>query len=69
MNKKKGGKKMNNLALLENGLVNIYQNDKQEKLVDARELHEFLEVGKDFTTWIKDRISKYNFIEGGLTMQ
>lgn len=55
---------MNNLSLLENGLVNVYQNDKQEKLVDGRELHEFLEVGKDFTTWIKDRITKYNFVEG-----
>lgn len=55
---------MNGLALLENGLVNIYQNPKQEKLVDGRELHEFLGVGKDFTTWIKDRIEKYNFING-----
>ncbi|WP_352404478.1 antA/AntB antirepressor family protein [Sporanaerobacter acetigenes] len=55
---------MNGLALLETGLVNIYQNDKQERLVDGRELHEFLGVGKDFTTWIKDRIEKYNFING-----
>ena len=32
--------------------------------VNARELHSFLEVGKDFTTWIKDRIAQYGFIEG-----
>ena len=32
-------------------------------LVSARELHEFLEVGRDFTTWIKGRISKYDFDE------
>lgn len=31
--------------------------------VDARELHQFLGVGKDFTNWIKDRISKYGFAE------
>lgn len=55
---------MNGLTLLETGLVNIYQNEKQEKLIDGRELHEFLGVGKDFTTWIKDRIEKYNFING-----
>lgn len=30
---------------------------------DARTLHAFLEVGKDFTTWIKDRIEKYGFLE------
>ena len=32
-------------------------------LVSARELHEFLEVGRDFTTWIKGRIEKYDFAE------
>ena len=31
--------------------------------VSARELHSFLEVGKDFSTWIKNRIEQYNFIE------
>ena len=31
--------------------------------VSARELHTFLEVGRDFSTWIKDRISKYEFVE------
>ncbi|WP_375652243.1 MULTISPECIES: antA/AntB antirepressor family protein, partial [unclassified Bartonella] len=28
--------------------------------VNARDLHAFLEVGKDFSTWIKYRINKYN---------
>lgn len=32
--------------------------------VNARDLHAFLEVGKDFSTWIKDRINQYGFIEG-----
>lgn len=31
--------------------------------INARELHEFLEVGKDFSTWIKGRIDQYSFIE------
>ena len=32
--------------------------------VSARDLHCFLEVGKDFSTWIKDRIKKFDFDEG-----
>lgn len=31
--------------------------------VNARDLHAYLEVGKDFSTWIKDRIEQYNFVE------
>jgi len=43
----------------------LYQitNEQGKKLVSARELHEFLEVKKDFSTWIKGRISKYKFVE------
>ncbi|MBX9475117.1 antA/AntB antirepressor family protein [Yersinia enterocolitica] len=32
-------------------------------LCDARHLHTFLEVGKDFSTWIRIRITEYGFIE------
>jgi anti-repressor protein len=32
--------------------------------VDARELHEFLKVGKRYTTWIIGRLEKYEFQEG-----
>jgi anti-repressor protein len=32
--------------------------------VNARDLHAFLEVGKDFSNWIKKRIEQYGFIEG-----
>ena len=31
---------------------------------DARELYAFLCVKLDFSTWIKDRIVKYDFVEG-----
>ena len=37
---------------------------EQIQACNARELHSFLDVGKDFSTWIKDRIKKYDFIEG-----
>ncbi len=33
-------------------------------LVSAKKLHEFLGVGRDFTTWIKGRISQYGFTAG-----
>jgi len=32
--------------------------------VNARDLHDFLEVGKRFTTWMQDRIQQYGFVEG-----
>lgn len=31
--------------------------------VNARIVHEWLGVGRDFTTWIKERIERYKFIE------
>lgn len=34
------------------------------KTVDGREVHRFLKVGKDYTSWMKDRIKKFGFIEG-----
>lgn len=37
---------------------------QSQPLVNARELHSFLGIGKDFSTWIKDRIEKYGFTDG-----
>ena len=34
------------------------------QLCNARDLHATLEVGKDFSTWIKDRIEQYGFSAG-----
>ena len=31
--------------------------------VNARDLHAFLEVGRDFSNWIKNRIEVYGFAE------
>jgi len=38
-------------------------NKEKKRFVNARELHKWLEVGKFFANWIKDRIEKYDFIE------
>ena len=45
-----------------NQLIKITEKEGKQ-LVSARELHEFLESGQDFTTWIKNRIEKYGFVE------
>ena len=44
-------------------LIKITTNEEGIQLVSARELHEGLGVGRDFTTWIKNRINKYGFEE------
>ena len=38
-------------------------NGKQLNSIDARNLHEFLEVKTKFATWIQRKIEKYGFIE------
>ena len=46
-----------------NELIKITEKDG-DQLIDARDLHESLQVGRDFSTWVKDRIEKYGFVEG-----
>lgn len=43
---------------------NIQINDQQVPSVDARELHRGLEVGRDFSSWVKDQITRAMLIEG-----
>lgn len=54
---------MNNMKVFQDGLIKIYENDRQEQLVDARELHQKLKSKRDFSNWITDRIEKYDFVE------
>lgn len=54
---------MNNLTLVEKGLIQVFKNENHEALVDARELHEFLDSKQEFANWIKSRIEKYDFVE------
>jgi anti-repressor protein len=61
--KEKRGVSMEKLSLIENGIIPVYQSEKGSRLVNMRELHAWLGVGRDFSNWIKDRIEKYGFIE------
>lgn len=36
-------------------------NGSEVNAVNARDLHGFLEVGKDFSTWFKERVCQYGF--------
>ena len=46
-----------------NELIKIEERDGIET-VNARELHEFLESGRQFGNWITQRIESYGFVEG-----
>lgn len=48
--------------LVEDQLIPIKNNDGRT-VVNARDLHEFLESRKDFSSWIKDRIERYDLTE------
>jgi phage anti-repressor protein len=44
-------------------VINGELSGEQVQLVDARELHQFLESKQDFSTWIKKRIADYGFLQ------
>lgn len=44
-------------------LIKISVNEEQEQVVSGRELHEFLEVGTQYTKWFERKVEKYGFIE------
>ena len=44
-------------------LVNVWQTEKGNQAVSARELYQFLESKQKFADWIKNRIEKYGFEE------
>ncbi|MBP7953551.1 MAG: phage antirepressor KilAC domain-containing protein [Nitrosomonas sp.] len=48
---------MNQLIKLSNTTIDA----DTVQTINARELHAFLEVGKDFSSWMKDRIEQYDF--------
>ncbi len=55
---------MKNLKVVESGLIPVYEDKRARNVINARELHRFLESGWKFTDWIKERIEKYGFIDG-----
>lgn len=49
-----------------NPLIPVFSgqiNHESVQLIDARELHAFLESKQDFSTWIKKRIVDYGFLQ------
>ncbi|HCU0428874.1 antA/AntB antirepressor family protein [Serratia marcescens] len=50
---------------MNNQLVPVFDgtiSNEPALLCNARDLHKFLEVGRDFSNWIRERISEYGFI-------
>jgi len=47
-----------------NEIIKIDINENQEQIVSARELHEKLGIGRDFTNWFKYQAEKLDLIEG-----
>lgn len=45
-------------------LVPVFAGPLSHQLCNARDLHAALGVGRDFTTWIKERIEQYGFVDG-----
>lgn len=48
-------------------LIPVFAADSTERsqlLCNARDLHAFLQIGRDFSNWIKNRIEQYGFEEG-----
>ena len=45
-----------------NALIPI-RHSGSKPAVNARDLHAFLEIGKDFSTWLKSRIEDFGFVE------
>jgi len=59
---------MNDVMQPEHGLIPVFEGEiggVETLMVDARSLHEHLNVKRDFTTWIKKRISDFGF-QGGI---
>lgn len=52
-----------NLKIIEGEIVPIYENEKGEKWINARELHSALQSKRKFTDWIKQRIEHYKFVK------
>ena len=51
------------LKIIQGDIVQIYENSKGERLINARELHEKLGNKRQFANWIKQRIEHYKFEE------
>lgn len=54
---------MNELTIFSSDVIPVYTTSTGEKVVIGRELHEKLNIGKDYSTWFKDMCG-YGFADG-----
>lgn len=54
---------MNELTLIENGLIKVYETNEGKKVVNARELHEGLGNNSKFADWVKNRLSEVDAVQ------
>jgi len=54
---------MTNYKIDDTGLVPIYKDDQDDNLVNARDLHEGLEIKRQFSDWVKDQIHSLELVE------
>lgn len=54
---------MDNLMLIENGLIKVYRTDTGEYVVDGRELWRGLGSKQEFTNWVKKRLKDCDAVE------
>lgn len=54
---------MNNLKVIENELVPVYETNTGEKVVCGTELHEVLSVKSNYRDWIKNRLNDCEAVE------
>lgn len=50
--------------VMNNQLIPVFTGNNNTQLCNARDLHAYMGVGKDFSNWIKDRIEQYSFLAG-----
>lgn len=55
-------KKSQNKDIAISSIISLISNNKGEKFVYGRQLHEFLGSKQKFTDWINNRIKKYKFL-------
>jgi len=54
---------MENLQVIENELMPVYGTDTGEKVVNGRELHEYIKSKRQFADWIKQRLNECDAVE------